>query len=179
MQAPPKTPSPLNERIDVQKVLITGGTGFLGSYIVDAVVEQYPEWKVTVLDLNPPTLSTLKVDCEVGDVTNATLVNAIVYRVRPDVIIHTAGLVPELGGRYGREQEARVSDVNVNGTRNMLVAAGNAGVSAFVWTGSCCAVTYDMRYRYANIDERWPVTSRSLIYGESKVGLEILQKAVC
>lgn len=165
--------------MDGWKVLITGGTGFLGSYIVDAVLGQHPEWKVTLLDLNPPTVSTFKAVYEVGDVTNATLVNAVVDRVRPDVIIHTAGLIPGLAGRYGREKEAQVFDVNVNGTRNMLVSARNAGVSALVWTGSCCAVTDDMRYQYANIDERWPVSSRSLIYGESKVGVEILQRAVC
>ncbi len=173
MQTPPKTPSPLNEQSDSCTVLVTGGTGFLGSYIVDAVLKQHPEWRVTVLDLNLPTVSTFNAVYEIGDVTNAATVNAIVDKVRPDVIIHAAGLVPELAGRYGREQEARVFDVNVNGTRNMLVAARNAGVRALVWTGSCCTVTDDMKYQYANIDERWPVSSRSLIYGESKVGLDI------
>lgn len=171
MQSPPKTPSPWIERTDTRTVLVTGGTGFLGSHIVDAVLEQHPEWKVTVLDKTPPTVSTLTAVYEVGDVTDVACVNAIVDKVRPDVIIHAAGLVPELAGRYGREQEARVFDVNVNGTRNMLVAAKNAGVGAFVWTGSCCAVTDDMRYQYANIDERWPVSRHSLIYGESKVSI--------
>ncbi len=173
MQTPPGTPSPSYDYIITNSVLITGGTGFLGSSIVDAVLEQHPEWKVTVLDLNLPTAPTLKAVFEVGDVTDATFVNAIVDQVRPDVIMHAAGLIPELAGRYGREQEARVFDVNVNGTRNMLVAAKNAGVRAFVWTGSCCAVTDDMRYQYANIDERWPVSVHSLVYGESKVGLKL------
>lgn len=147
---------------------------------MDAVLEQHPEWEVTVLDLNLPTVAAPKAAYEVVDVTNATVVNAIVDKVRPDVIIHAAGLVPELAGRYSKEQEARVFDVNVNGTRNMLVAAESAGVRAFVWTGSCCAVTDDMRYQYANIDERWPVSSHSLVYGESKVRLHILLgKANC
>lgn len=60
-------------------------------------------------------------------------------------------------------------NVNVNGTRNMLAAAKAAGTRAFVWTGSFTAVTDDMRHQYANIDERWPTSSHSLIYGESKV----------
>jgi len=164
------TSSPSNEASTTTSVLITGGAGFLGSFIVDAVLERYPEWAVTVVDLKLPTALNPKVAYEVGDVTNVTSITAVVEKVSPTVIIHSAGLVPELAGRYGRQQEGPVFDVNVNSTRNMLAAAKASAVKAFVWTGSCTAVTDDMRYQYANIDERWPTSSHSLIYGESKVG---------
>lgn len=150
-------------------VLITGGTGFLGSAIVDAVQEQHPEWMVTVLDLNSPNVPKPNITYKSGNITNAASVNTIVDGIKPDVIIHSAGLVPELAFRYGREQRDRVFDVNVNGTRTMLAAAKKSGVKAFVWTGSCTAITDDMRHQYRNIDERWPTSSHSLIYGESKV----------
>ena len=150
-------------------VLITGGIGFLGVFIVDAVREQHPGWTITVLDLLVPKDPNSSVKYEIGDVTDLPSVTAIIDKTSPNVIIHTAGLVPALAGRYSREQEKQVFNVNVNGTRNMLTAAKKAGVEAFVWTGSCCAVTDDMRYQYPNIDERWPTSSQSLIYGESKV----------
>ena len=149
-------------------VLITGGTGFLGSAIVDAVQEYHPKWVVTVLDLNCPAVEKSSISYTSGDVTNATFVNLLVDRIKPDVIIHSAGIVPELASRYGRKQRDRVFNVNVNGTRNMLAAAKSSGVKVFVWTGSCTAVTDDMRHQYRNIDERWPTSSHSLIYGESK-----------
>ena len=149
-------------------VLITGGTGFLGSAIVDAVQEQHPEWIVTVLDLTYPSVPKPNITYKSGDITNAASINAIIDLISPDVMIHSAGLVPELAFRYGREQRDRVFNVNVNGTRNMLAAAKSSGVKAFVWTGSCTAVIDDMRYQYRNIDERWPTSSHSLIYGESK-----------
>ena len=152
-------------------VLITGGVGFLGTFIVEATREQHPEWDITVLDLNSPKIPKENIAYELGDVTDLVSVTAIVAKMKPNVIIHTAGLVPELAGRYGRKQRDRVFDVNVNGTRNMLAAAKNAGVEAFVWTGSCCAVTDDMRYLYPNIDERWPTSNHSLIYGESKASM--------
>ena len=149
-------------------VLITGGTGFLGSAIIDAVQEKHPEWIVTVLDLDSPNVSRPNIKYENGNITNATAVNTLVDRIKPDVIIHSAGWVPGLTVRYGREHRDRVFNVNVNGTRNMLAAAKSSRVKAFVWTGSCTAITDDMRYQYRNIDERWPTSSHSLIYGESK-----------
>lgn len=150
-------------------ILLTGGIGFLGSFIINAVQEQHPEWTITVLDLDLPRVVKDNVKYETGDVTNTESMRRIVGIVKPDVIIHSAGLIPELAFRYGRDWEERVFSVNVNGTSNMLAAAKASGVKAFVWTGSCTAVTDDMRYQYANIDERWPTSSHSLIYGESKV----------
>ena len=152
-------------------VLITGGIGFLGTFVVEAASAQHPEWEITVLDLNLPKIPKANIAYEAGDVTDLASVTAVVEKRKPNVIIHTAGIVPELAGRYGRKLRDRVFDINVNGTRNMLAAAKNAGVEAFVWTGSCCAVTDDMRYQYPNIDERWPTSDQSLIYGESKVSM--------
>lgn len=162
--------SSTRETLASKTVLITGGTGFLGSFIVNAVLQQHPDWAVTVLDLKLPSTLNPKITYEVGDVTNATSISEIVERVRPDVVIHSAGIVPEFAARYGRQQKGLVFNVNVNGTRNMLAAAKASGTRAFVWTGSCTAVTDDMRYQYANVDESWPTSSHSLIYGESKVG---------
>lgn len=151
-------------------LLVTGGTGFLGRPIVNALSDKHPDWKITVFDLNLPTVPKAGVAFEIGDVTNIEEVSAVFDKVRPQVVVHTAGLVPELAHRYGRRLQDRVFNVNVNGTRNMLNAAKISGAQAFIWTGSCTAVTDDMRTEYRNIDESWPTsTNQSLIYGESKV----------
>ena len=111
----------------------------------------------------------MQVVYEVGDVTDCSSIDLIVDRTRPDIIVHTAGTVPVLANRYGRDTRDHVLNVNVNGTRNMLAVAKRYKVQTFVWTGSCTSVTDDTRYQYANVDERWPTSSHSLIYGESKV----------
>ena len=116
-------------------VLITGGVGFLGSAIVDAIKEQHPEWIAIVLDLMSPDVPKPNVTYRRGDITDAAFVNTIVDSIRPDVIIQAAGLVPELAFRYGREQRDRVFSINVDGTRNILAAAKSSGVKAFVLTG--------------------------------------------
>lgn len=74
--------------------------------------------------------------------------------------------------RYSRRLETVVKTVNVMGTRHVVEAARGVGCRAFVYTSSCCAVVDDMTKSYPNIDERWPVSKESLIYGESKVEAE-------
>ena len=155
-------------------ILITGGTGFLGRLIVEAVQEKHPNWLITVFDLKPPSEPLRNVTYVQGDVTKTSEVGSVMKKANPRAIIHCAGLVPPLKYRFTREWEPLVFDINVNGTRNMLAAAEALRVEAFVWTGSCTAVTDDFRYQYRNIDESYPTSTKSLIYGESKAAAEKL-----
>ena len=150
-------------------VLVTGGLGFLGSAIVDSLQEKHPEWSVAVLDLQYPVHARSNVEYRIADVTCLSDIRTVAHEIRPDIIIHTAGIIPGLSSRYERKSWERVFEVNVEGTRNMLFVAKEYGTKAFVWTSSVCCVTDDMRYQYANIDETWPTSSHSLMYGESKV----------
>ena len=155
-------------------ILVTGGSGFLGSAVVDALREKHSKWSVTVFDIKPPTKERDGVRYLLGDVTKMSDVRAVIEAANPTCIIHTAGLVPDLANRYGRKLGKRVFSVNVGGTKNMLSVAKDFGTEAFVWTSSCCCVTDDMSYQYPNMDESWPTSSHSLIYGESKTVAESL-----
>ncbi|OJJ46907.1 hypothetical protein ASPZODRAFT_1846814 [Penicilliopsis zonata CBS 506.65] len=158
----------------LRKVLITGGSGFVGSAIARAFAE-HPACAITVVDLTPPgpthvvpeQASFIKADITVQDE-----ICRAVCQVEPEVLIHTAGFIPPLSERFGRKLQALVWKVNVQGTKNVLEAAKRAGVQALIYTSSCCVITDDLGIPHPNIDEQWPVSPSSLIYGESKAAAE-------
>ncbi|KAL8736884.1 MAG: hypothetical protein Q9181_002224 [Wetmoreana brouardii] len=160
-------------------VLVTGGLGFVGSAVIAAVQEQHPEWRLSVLDLQEPIDPKHQVTYWARDITDQAAVEEAVSSLRPTAIIHTAGIVPELVDRYSRKERDKVFRINVDGTRNLLAAARGNYVEAFVWTGSCTAVTDDFSKQYPNIDESWPASNHSLIYGESKASTTIPSLHAC
>ena len=159
---------------DNVRILVTGGVGFLGSAIVDAFTEQCPAWEIDVLDLAQPEHVRGGMAYHVCDVTEARTVDETIGKARSTMIVHTAGLVPEGPARYSRRDEARIHKVNIEGTRNVVEAAKKHGVKALIYTSSCTAVTDDLSKQFPNVDERWPVSFRSLPYGESKAAAEAI-----
>ena len=143
-----------------------------GSAIVRSLHERHPNCLITIVDIKQPSDSpTQNPTPQYFEASTTSLDDLLrAFRMaRPQVIIHTAAIIPPLSERYSRRLEKLVTEVNVEGTRIVLDAARQTGCSALVYTSSCCAVTDDMSVPYANIDERWPVSSVSSIYGESKV----------
>lgn len=154
-----------------KRILISGGTGFVGSAIVRALVDKQPKCAVTVIDRSGPRPEHAlpKITCMQVDITIAAEVHKAFELVQPHVVIHTAGIVPTLADRFDRRLEREVWETNVVGTQNMLDAAAQNEVEAFIYTSTCCVVMDDLRMPYPNIDEQWPTSSSSTIYGESKV----------
>lgn len=134
-------------------VLVVGGCGFLGSHIVRLVVQRFPQSAVAVVDLRTHANrhDSATVSYHDGDITDAAAMQALFARLRPNVVIHTASphfdLAPAIHDR-----------VNIQGTKNLLVAAQQAGVRAFVYTSSA-SVILDPEQELINADERWPLVT--------------------
>ena len=124
------------------KALVTGGAGFIGSNIVDALLARGDE--VTVLD----NLSTGKrenldqalqngAQLEEIDVRDAEAVSELVGRVKPDVIFHLAA---QIDVRKSVADPANDARVNVEGSVNVLSAAQEHGVPRVVNTSTGGAI---------------------------------------
>ena len=153
------------------RILITGGTGFVGSHIVQQLHDRHPEYNLTVLDIQPRAVwkqPDAKIKYIQANIANAEEVFKAITHASPYLIVHTAGVVPAGTARYGRRERDVVFDVNVNGTRNVLDAAKKCGAKAFIYTSSCTIITDDSRNDYPNMKETLPIPTSSLIYGQSK-----------
>lgn len=150
------------------KALVTGGTGFIGSHVVDRLLEG--DDTVRALVRPSSDVSYLKeqgVELVSGDITDPTSLPAAVAGI--DVVYHTAAQVSDWGP--WREFEA----VTIDGTRNVLEAAAQAGVPRFLHVST--DGVYAHRYLGKRITEETPLETRFAFwdyYRRSKVAAERL-----
>ncbi len=105
------------------KVLVTGSSGRIGGTIATRLSLRH---QVTGLDLRPGPLTTV-----IGDICDTRLLAGICGDM--DAVVHTAALhVPDLATRAPQDFQ----QVNVDATRRLLQACGEAGVARFVYTST-------------------------------------------
>jgi UDP-glucose 4-epimerase len=116
------------------KALVTGGAGFIGSHVTDALVAAGHEVHV-VDDLSTGRLANLEPALELGaelhteDVTDAAWMTTLAAIIQPDVVFHLAA---QRDVRDSVEDPAFDATVNVTGTAAVLDAARRAGARRFV-----------------------------------------------
>jgi UDP-glucose 4-epimerase len=113
-------------------VLVTGGAGFIGSHLVDALIGRGHAVRV-VDNFTNGDRETLNPAAEiiVGDVRNIDSLRAAFHGV--DCVFHAAAL-PRVMLSIERPVETHLT--NVVGTLNALIAARDAGVRRFIYSGS-------------------------------------------
>jgi dihydroflavonol-4-reductase len=122
------------------RVLVTGGTGFVGSHTVAALVEGGHQVRLLVRDrqrvapaVAPLGLQAGDLDTMVGDVTDPAAVDQAVRDC--EAVVH-AGSVYSLDSR----DAGRIRQVNVRGTDLVLGAAHRAGLDPIVYVSSIVAM---------------------------------------
>src|SRR5918996_1083516 len=124
------------------RTLVTGGAGFIGSHVVDALVERGDE--VTVLDdVSTGRRENLEqalangAEFVGGDIRDAAAVAELCDRVRPEAIFQLAA---QIDVRTSVADPALDARVNVEGTVNVLRAALASGVRRVINTSSGGAI---------------------------------------
>ncbi|WP_435200610.1 SDR family oxidoreductase [Janibacter sp. GS2] len=116
------------------KILITGGSGFLGTSVGAGLVSA--GHSVISADLRPAV--TPGVTSTPLDVTDAVGVRSLLLEHRPEAVVHLAAIVTPGKGSQ-REVERRV---DVDGTRNVVAGCVAAGVRRLVVSSSGAAYGY-------------------------------------
>jgi UDP-glucose 4-epimerase len=126
----------------LMRTLVTGGAGFIGSNLVDALLERGDE--VTVVDnISTGRRENLTRALERGaelveaDIRDAQAMKDLFTRARSEVVFHLAA---QIDVRRSVADPAADSRINVEGTINVLDAAREAGVRRFVNTSTGGAI---------------------------------------
>ena len=114
--------------------IVTGGAGFIGSHVVDALLED--GYTVTVVDdlsSGDPARVSDRAHLREIDVVDFAALSAVVEEVQPRTIFHLAAQASVVASV---EDPGRDCDVNVRGTLNVLEAAGRCSAPVvFTSTG--------------------------------------------
>ena len=146
--------------IGVSRVLVTGGSGFFGSHLVQELLSK--KYEVRNLDILKPVTETadggefIKADLRVVEQVEKACIGV-------DFIIHNAAIIP-----VSRATKDMFRDINVGGTRNVLRAAVNNNVKKVIYISSSAVY---------GIPKETPITEATPFnpvcdYGRSKVEAE-------
>lgn len=141
------------------RVLVTGGSGFIGTNLVTNFLQD--GWEVLNFDSAPPQNPEHVRLFHEGDIRNETALTVAVRNFRPEVVVHLAART-DLDGKSLADYSA-----NMAGVQNMINAIRAAGtVTRAIFASS----------RYVHRTELCPARdddySPFTLYGESKVATE-------
>ncbi len=150
------------------RALVTGATGFIGSHLVDRMLQRGDTVRALVRPSSDVSyLEEREVELVRGDITDPASLPAAVDGV--EVVYHLAALV----GDWGPWRQFR--NVTIGGARNVLEAAAQAGVARFLHVST--DGVYAFRYLGKRMTEETPLETRFAwwdYYRRSKLAAERL-----
>ncbi len=119
----------------MQKTLVTGGSGFIGSHLVDALVDRGDV--VTVIDFSDPTpdrrnAKATYIDCDIRD----KKLESIIADIAPNIVFHLAAHIDDRASVLDPMMNAEHNEL---GSINVFESAKRAGVRSIVFASSCAA----------------------------------------
>ena len=151
-------------------VLVTGATGFIGPYLVQALAAKNARIKILTMDKDEifhvhgiPELETVR-----GDITKQKTLKGITEDI--DFVFHLAAIS---NVDYAIKNPVKTYDVNVRGTLNLLEEARKNPVQKFLYISS--SHVYGVP-QYIPVDEKHPTAPREP-YSASKAAAEHIVNA--
>lgn len=142
------------------KILVTGGSGQLSSYLFEVLGEKHQAWGV---DVREPVHRSARGRVTIADVRDHQAMVTACHGA--DAVVHTAA---QVSVQRSIEDPSYDADINVMGTVHALQAARDAGVSTFVFISSAAVYGDPQQLPVSEDHPTRPLSG----YGASKLSAE-------
>jgi NAD dependent epimerase/dehydratase len=155
-----------------KKILVTGADGFIGSHLVEALLDEgcYVRAFVFYNSLNSwgwldtfPKNKLKDIEVFAGDIRDPNGIRTAVREI--DIVFHLAALI---GIPFSYHSPDSYIDTNIKGTLNILQACRDYGIERVIVTST--SEVYGTA-RYVPIDEKHPIQGQSP-YSATKIGAD-------
>ncbi|MDP5168938.1 MAG: NAD-dependent epimerase/dehydratase family protein [Bacteroidia bacterium] len=146
---------------EIEKILVTGATGFLGRHLIMQLLAQ--QYQVLALVRNASSRShglPSEVEVVEGDISDVVLLESVIAQV--EVVIHTAAMVS-----FWKKDADRIMKVNGEGTANVVEACKDAGIR-LIHVSSIAALGSVPKGAFVTEDTEWLPGEKRSAYAKSK-----------
>ncbi len=164
----------------MRNILITGGAGFIGSHLVDRLLDE-GDWRVTVVDdfndFYSPAIKRRNVLPQkdnpsyklfTADIRHKAALEHIFAEQKFDCLVHLAA---RAGVRPSLSEPQLYVETNINGTMNLLELAQQHGVRQFVFGSSSSVYGVNEKVPFSETD---PIFNPISPYAATKAAGELL-----
>lgn len=152
--------------MNIMKVLVTGGAGFIGSYIVEQLLRE--SYEVVIVD-NLSTGDQSRVPKDISfyliNIESPEL-DAVFAKEKPDIVIHAAA---QNDVATSLQHPVRDGEINILGTINILMNCHKYNVEKIIYSSSCAVYGDAPDKSIKELDEIAPFS----FYGISKYVSEL------
>ncbi len=155
------------------RALVTGGAGFIGSHIVDSLIDNNVKTYVLVSGFRSskhPSIVNRDANVIKGDLQNYDTLIAATKDI--DIVFHLGGVF----SHYCEKYPEMAIDVNVKGMWNLKRACASNGVERIIFASSSF-VYGEPEKSCEYIDEGYPTNSKDLLGVTKLAGEKILQSS--
>lgn len=146
-------------------ILVTGSTGFIGSYIIKNLVEKGHAVRAirrsNKLPFYIPSEILNRVEWVEGDVLDVVSLDDAMKGI--NAVMHSAAIVS-----FSKKQRRQMYQVNVEGTANVVNAAINNNVKRFLHVSSIAALGRTTKSQTVSEEKKWEDNKNNTHYALSK-----------
>ncbi len=142
-------------------ILVTGGTGLVGSHLISALVQQGKKVKAIYRSVIPEFPGSNQAQWQQADILDILSLEDVMSDV--DYIYHCAAIVS-----FSPKNKDLLTRTNIDGTANIVNAALNAGVKKLLFVSSVAALGRIRKDVLVNETMNWTKETSNSEYGKTK-----------